>query len=105
MIFYEDLVRSPGEQITRIERHLATRGGRAWQAVRIDRSMVDRPSFASFRRQSATTAERLEPWRDAYQPEVIDAAMAILSDRGLAGLYGSSAAPLVAGEDAVAAVQ
>ena len=104
VIFYEDLVRVPDEQIARIERHLAAHGGRAWRTLRIDRSTVDRPSFASFRRQSATVADRIEPWRDAYRPEVVTEAMAILASRGLAGLYGPSAEPLVAGDEAVATV-
>ena len=78
---------------------MTTRGGRAWRTLRLDRSLVERPSFASFRRQSATVAERLEPWRDAYGPEVVDEAMAILADRGLDGLYGPGASPLVDGDE------
>ena len=105
MVFYEDLVTAPDEQIARIERHVAANGGRAWGTLNLDRSMVERPSFASFRRQAATTAERIEPWRDAYGPVVIDRAMAILAERGLADLYGPAASPLVAPDQAARAAR
>ena len=105
VVFYEDLVTAPDEQIARIERHVAANGGRAWGTLNLDRSMVERPSFASFRRQAATTAERIEPWRDAYGPVVIDRAMAILAERGLADLYGPAASPLVAPDQAARVVR
>ena len=100
VVFYEDLVTEPHTQIDRLARHLATHGGRPWRHLTIDSALIGRPSFASFRRQEATAAERLEPWRDAYGPEVIDDAMALLAVRGLDRLYGPGATPLVSGDEA-----
>ena len=105
VVFYEDLVTDPDAQIARVEHHVTTLGGRAWRTLAVDRAMVDRPSFASFRRQSATTAERIEPWRDAYGPDVIEAAMAILAESGLGDLYGPDASPLVGPDEAASVVR
>jgi hypothetical protein len=105
VVFYEDLVTAPDEEIARLVRHVTEHGGRAWRTLSFDRRMVERPSFASFRRTSATTAERLEPWRHVYEPAVIDAAMEILAQRGLAGLYGPEATPLVPADRAAATVR
>lgn len=94
VVFYEELVEEPRPQIRRIADHLAA-SSRAFRSLDLDMSMIERPSFASFRRTSATKAERVAAWAGSYDDQTIAAAIGILRSHGLGGVYGAGPEPLV----------
>ena len=104
VIFYETLVADPSSELDRLAEFLRSSSSH-WRSWRFDESVVERPSFAAFRRSSASTEEWIDSWSNSYAAGTLEQAAAVIAAAGLSGIYGPGPLPLVDPSIALATVR
>jgi len=100
VVFYEDLVEDPHGELRRLAAYLRRFGRRTWAFDPNTRPMVDRPSFANFRKTPMMSPdERLRSWVGTVPQPSVERAVALLGEFGLDRVYATPVRPLVEPDD------
>ena len=92
LLFYENVVTNPIDEINAIWRHI--KPSRQEKAPGVDEKLVRTPSRVSDNKKDALSSEtRVSGWKDKLDGSVIDEGMNILARFGLEKLYGDDSMP------------
>jgi hypothetical protein len=101
VVFYEELVRHPDEELHRIQHFLQRESPGRWREWIPDLKEIDQPSvMGSIHETSAEPKEaRHDQWQREVSPDLLSAGLEVVAGFGLGWLYGGDATPRVGADD------
>jgi len=106
VVFYEDLVARPQEELGRLARFLADRQPQLWAGWRPDVAVLARPSSSAWRDRDGSPDgdHRVGGWREHVTGQTLERCLGVLAAFGLDRVYGEAPAPRLAPDELLGAV-
>jgi hypothetical protein len=102
VVFYEELVKRPCEELHRIQLFLQRESPGHWKEWIPDLKEIDRPSVTGsiYRTSSRGSKEpRIDWWQREVPPELVSVGLEVVAGFGLDWLYGGAPMPRVSPDD------